>query len=265
MTSEVNWIFPKLKYPSRFWKLCSYTIIGAVGFFSKIIIGKEFNVCFNKTKAFNKHILDNAIENRTPGTPLLTVSNHESCFDDPGMWGLLKLRQVCNSNFMRWSLAAHDICFTNKFHSWFFMLGKCIPVIRGAGVYQTAVDLCIDKLSIGDWVHVFPEGKVNMTKEKLRLKWGVGRMVYESPVSPIVIPIWHIGMDEILPNEPPYYLRFGKRVTYNFGKPIDLSQIIKKLRESNVSDVEARRVITDRIQDAMYVLKAETEELHRKS
>lgn len=104
-----------------------------------------------------------------------------------------------------------------------------------------------------------------MTKEQLRLKWGVGRMIYESPVLPIVIPIWHIGMDDILPNDPPYYLRFGKKVTYNFGKPIDLSSVVKKLRESNVSDVEARRVITDKIQDAMFKLKAETEELHNKS
>lgn len=143
------------------------------------------------------------------------------------------------------------------------MLGKCIPVVRGAGVYQPAVDLCIDKLSIGDWVHIFPEGKVNMTKEDLRLKWGVGRMIYESAVVPMVIPIWHIGMDDILPNEPPYYFRFGKRVTYNFGAPIDLSALVKRLRDQNVSDVEARRVITDKIQEALMVLKAETEELHR--
>lgn len=104
-----------------------------------------------------------------------------------------------------------------------------------------------------------------MTKELLRLKWGVGRMIYESPVLPIIIPIWHIGMDDILPNEPPYYLRFGKKVTYNFGKPIDLSQLVKRLREQNATDVEVRRIITDKIQEALYILKAETEELHQKS
>jgi monolysocardiolipin acyltransferase len=82
--------------------------------------------------------------------------------------GVLRLNQVCNKNVMRWSLAAHDICFVEKRHSLLFVHGKCIPVVRGAGVYQPAVDMCIDKLKLGDWVHIFPEGKVNMTKEVIR-------------------------------------------------------------------------------------------------
>lgn len=125
--------------------------------------------------------------------------------------------------------------------------------MRGGGVHQSAVDLCIDKLKLGDWVHVFPEGKVNMEKEFLRFKWGVGRMLYESPVMPIIIPIWHQGMETVLPNYPPYYLRFGKRLTFNFGPPIDLSELITKLRENKTPETEARKIITDKIQDAMMV------------
>lgn len=101
------------------------------------------------------------------------------------------MKYVCSTKRIRWALAAHDICFTNKTHSTFFMYGKCIPCVRGGGVFQAAVDTCIDKLQLGDWVHVFPEGKVNMAHEYIRFKWGVGRMIYESPVVPIVIPIWH--------------------------------------------------------------------------
>lgn len=105
--------------------------------------------------------------------------------------GVLPLKYVCSSKRIRWALAAHDICFTRKSHSTFFMYGKCIPCVRGGGVFQPAVDACIDKLHLGEWVHVFPEGKVNMEQEYIRFKWGVGRMIFESPVVPIIIPIWH--------------------------------------------------------------------------
>lgn len=163
---------------------------------------------------------------------------------------------------MRWSLAAHDICFTAPSHAYFFMLGKCVPVVRGAGVYQEAVNFCIEQLSKGAWVHIFPEGKVNMTKENMRFKWGVGRMIFESPVTPIIIPIWHIGMDDVLPNTPPYVLRLRKRITFNYGSPIDLGDMVRTLREQNATDVEARKKITDFLQEEMLKLKAETEHLH---
>lgn len=90
-------------------------------------------------------------------------------------------------------------------------------------------------------------------------------MIYESPVIPIVIPVWHIGMEEVLPNYPPYYLRTGKDITVNIGDPIDLKDIIRKLRDENASAEVARKVITDKIQNEMFKLKEVTEELHKKS
>uniref|UniRef100_A0A1B0GBS5 Tafazzin family protein n=1 Tax=Glossina morsitans morsitans TaxID=37546 RepID=A0A1B0GBS5_GLOMM len=143
------------------------------------------------------------------------------------------------------------------------VLGKCIPIIRGSGVHQSAVDLCIQKLKLGEWVHVFPEGKVNMTKEEMRLKWGVGRIIYESPRVPIILPMWHEGMDNVLPNTEPYYLKFGKKVTLNVGKPIDLNDFIEDLKFRGVKEGVARKLITDRIQDVFRKLRLETEELHR--
>lgn len=48
------------------------------------------NVCFaeflNKTTVYNRETLAAAVR-RPRGQPLLTVSNHHSCFDDPGIWG----------------------------------------------------------------------------------------------------------------------------------------------------------------------------------
>lgn len=84
-----------------------------------------------------------------------------------------------------------------------------------------------------------------------RLKWGVGRLILESPVTPIVIPIYHLGMDDILPNEPPYMIRTGKKVTMNYGEPIDFSGMLADLRASKASEMEARKAITDRIQEEL--------------
>ena len=92
-----------------------------------------------------------------------------------------------------------------------------------------------------------------MTKEELRFKWGIGRIIYESPVLPVIVPVWHQGMDSVLPNDPPYILKFGKNVTVNVGQPINLQEMVDDLRSKNASDVEARKAITDRIQSEMMV------------
>lgn len=257
MCYDVDWVFPALRKPSRLWNVASTVTLSAVGMFSKLI-----TEWLNTTKVYNRDILIHALENRPRTVPLITVSNHYSCFDDPGLWGCLSLKHLLNREIMRWSLAAHDICFTNVFHSYFFMLGKCIPVVRGKGVYQQALDFCLEQLSKGNWIHIFPEGRVNMAKEYMRLKWGIGRLVYESPMLPLVIPMCHIGMDNILPNTPPYILRMGNKVTLNFGKPIDFRNMLHGLRESKVPPQEARKVITDKIENTLISLKAETERLH---
>ncbi|EDW73982.1 uncharacterized protein Dwil_GK21686, isoform A [Drosophila willistoni] len=255
---DIGWIFNKLRNPSKLWYFASQFVISAVGLFSKVVL-----VLMNRTRVYHKERLIGVISKRPKGVPLLTVSNHHSCFDDPGLWGILPFYYVCNTFRIRWSMAAHDICFTNKYHSTFFMCGKCIPVVRGLGVYQEAINLCIEKCALGHWVHVFPEGKVNMTKEEMRLKWGVGRIIYESPKIPIILPMWHEGMDEVLPNVEPYVLQWRKKVTVNIGEPLDLNKFIEDLKSQQIPEPVARKLITDKIQDAFRELRLETETLHR--
>ena len=73
---------------------------------------------------------------------------------------------------IRWLPGAKEICCRNKPTSLFFQLGRVVPVVRGDGVYQYCMDFCVDRLNDGDWVHIYPEGLVNVTKELMRLKWG---------------------------------------------------------------------------------------------
>lgn len=129
---------------------------------------------------------------------------------------------------------------------------------------QEAVKFGIELLSKGKWLHLFPEGRVNMYKEYIRLKWGVGQMIYESPVIPIIVPICHVGMETILPNEPPYYLRSGRKVTFNFGEPIDLKGLVLKLKKSNATEEEFRKAITDKIEEELFKLQRDTILLHNK-
>lgn len=85
-----------------------------------------------------------------------------------------------------------------------------------------------------------------------RFKWGVGRLIMESPVTPLVIPIYHLGMDQVLPNEPPYVFKTRKKVTINYGNPIDISEIVSNLKKRNATEVEARKIITDLLQEELH-------------
>lgn len=155
---DMSWVFPKLKKTNnRMWRVFSSMTIASVGFLSKMFIGERvlvrlhnsmgtklfiplLSVWLNKTKVHNRDVLLQALKTRPEGTPLITISNHESCCDDPGLWGsrsthshciavliafnnvqfpshsagVLPLKYVCSTRRIRWALAAHDICFTNK-------------------------------------------------------------------------------------------------------------------------------------------------------
>lgn len=242
------------------WRFQSAVVIGLVGLSSKI-----FLEWFNFVRKYNFDILEKNAEDRPDGVPLVTVCNHSSCLDDPCLWGLMKIRTVLNTRKkVRWTLGARELLFSTPFRSSFFNRAKAIPVVRGDGVYQKGVDAAIELLNKGQWVHVFPEGAVNINDTIKRLKWGVGRLIAESQVTPIVVPFWHEGMDDVLPNRSPYIPRIMKRVTVLIGEPMEFTETVEEYRKAKKNAMETRKHITDLIQERFKELKVETQLLHSK-
>ncbi|KAG0269049.1 hypothetical protein DFQ27_004981 [Actinomortierella ambigua] len=262
---------------SFFWNLASTAVIGGVGTVSKI-----FMTFGAYTSLYNMQPFLNILYDKTRTRPILTVTNHMSTADDPLLWGALPWKCYKHpSKTIRYALGAQELCYFNKPVAAFFRFGQVVPVIRGNGIFQPAVDYAIEMLKSGKWVHVFPEGKVNQQQDLIRLKWGVGRVLMEyagTPIPqggqpfmdeqmPIVIPIYHLGMEEILKENPdgtsPIWPKMGLPLTIVFGKPIDFGPLIQDYKNGKIPEVEARIQITSRVWDAMEELHQVALKLHR--
>ncbi|KAH8859849.1 Tafazzin like [Schistosoma japonicum] len=116
------------------------------------------------------------------------------------------------------------------------------------------------------------------SERNIRLRWGIGRLIAESKEDPLIIPIWHCGLDELNPSEVPdtsvtLSRIFGRprQLTVAVGKPInthDLRQKLKSKSSEYFASLEFRSQIhslfTQIIQEQLYKLKDETELIHRK-
>jgi monolysocardiolipin acyltransferase len=204
-----------------------------------VTIGTMGPVCrlvvrgLNHLHVHDIHHLEKCLE-RPVGTGLLTISNHIATIDDPHLIAAVVPPRLLlrGSTEMRWGVCAADVCFKEG-----SLLAKCadaakvLPVRRGAGVFQAEIDVIIQKLKQGDWVHYFPEGKIRQDGRVHTFRRGVGRIIasIEKTDSLQVLPFYHIGLDTVQPTTPDSTSvlskpNLGAHVHVIFGAPVDLTR-----------------------------------------
>ncbi|XP_040380087.1 uncharacterized protein LOC102720486 isoform X1 [Oryza brachyantha] len=220
---------------------------------------------FNSVQIYGAEKLQQALQERPKGKPLLTVSNHVAAMDDPFVIAsILPPSVMLEAQKLRWTLCATDRCFTNPILSTFFRSVKVLPVSRGDGIYQKGMDMALSKLNSGGWVHIFPEGSRSKDGGKTiaPAKRGVGRLVMDADSLPVVIPFIHTGMQDIMPvgKRIP---RAGKRVIVVVGDPINFDDLI--IHNSDETQHISRGILydkaTERIGQRLQKLKAEVDRL----
>ena len=222
--------------PTRARQVASRLVAGT----SRVVMQR-----LNRVRVLNAERLDEARRRQRPGHGLLTFSNHVSLFDDP-------LLLACFSGpewvSLRWVAADAVNFFGTPLKALVFNAGKAVPVIRGAGLDQPGMHFMAERLRLGEWVHVFPEGgrsRLAAGRVQLPLKSGIAHLVREA--QPLLLGFHHVGMHEVLPIGA-RLPRIGRTVTVRFGETIDTSLGLAE---------EPVPAIMDRIQVNLCALEAQ--------
>jgi monolysocardiolipin acyltransferase len=86
------------------------------------------------------------------------------------------------------------------------------------------------------WVHIFPEGMIHQTEDRIMryFKWGVSRLILESEPMPDIVPIFIEGFDDIMHETrefPRFIPRPFKNVRVTFGEKLDAEEVFGDLRQ----------------------------------
>lgn len=225
------------------------SIIGGVGSLSRLWL----QFAAKEIKIKNHETFLDLLKNRKGS--LLTVSNHISTLDDPLIWGaLLEKEEICeliDRGQMRWTVGARELTFTNPLTSWFFGNGQVIPIERGEGIHQSAMDEALEILKTDRWLHFFPEGRVIQYKKDIgRLKWGIARLLMESEGKSVtILPMILKGFDWMKPNDE--IPRLNHELEIVIGDPLDSAELLKASYHLKDDQIKRRIVITRLIQDIL--------------
>ena len=114
----------------------------------------------NHTHYFGIHNVRDCL-NRPDGVGLLTVSNHVTTIDSASLPSpLVHFKDLLNPhNCGYWNLAREDQTHEKLYKSMITSLVKIMPIHRGGGVHQIALSNFIERIKLGEWGHIFPEGR----------------------------------------------------------------------------------------------------------
>jgi 1-acyl-sn-glycerol-3-phosphate acyltransferase len=266
----------------------------AVGLIFGFILG-----LLNKFSVQRVKVLLDLVFHRARGRPLLTVSNHQSVLDDPGLWAVLLPYWRFRPEQMRWQICTEDVFFASKYLQPVIGAGNCMPLDRTGSLDQPLFQRFFEKLVGGAWCHIFPEGRVfqnwRFAPDKARLgpfKIGVGKLIAHCPPGkePVVLPMYHTGMDGIVPevvlsqrgiglgprgpkkNRPsrPRSAKpqLGQNIRYFVGEPLDFTDKIRAFRDKHPgmldswhchteANIELYAEITGEIRERMLALELE--------
>lgn len=238
--------------------------------------------------------LQEFVYNRDKETPLITCCNHIDAFDDPVIISAtLGWKSIFYPSVLKSSLSAEEYCFKSPGISEFFTFGRIMPIKRGSGIYQFAFLEFIQRLKFGEWLHIFPEGRTlqdngcpvrdsqgrwytdgGRTSPPWRhlgpLKWGIGKMIADSPVKPLVVPFYHKGLDKAWPHDDHNHVKsifpyWNTKARVKVGDPINFDDIldeynsgINKITGDEEIKIRKERLykdLTDRVEEGMAKLE----------
>ena len=240
---------------------------GFVRYLNQVAVGLLFGVLmrvFNSVKVNNIERLLKQVETpREDGRPLLSISNHQSMIDDPGLWsGILPWWRI-HPDKVRWSVCTEGVFFAIGWLTKFMGAGNVLPLDRSGSLNQPAFEYFWEKLNSGEWCHIFPEGRIWQDwrfdagePHMGPFKAGVGKIIAHCKAGrePIIVPMYHRGMDQIIPekvltkkpgskrakaSKPRVkFPQIGKKVEVWFGEPFDVKETVQRFRSSR-KDIQA--------------------------
>lgn len=116
------------------------------------------------------------------------------------------------------------------------------------------MDDAVHKLDSGDWIHIFPEGTRSSDRRLLPIKPGIAKLVSAAQKCPVVLPFYHVNMDQVLPRGVSFP-RCGKTVHVLVGDPIDFSALLASHRSGEISDRELYHNIIAEIESSLQRLQ----------